>query len=211
MSSTNVEDFFPSTDPSAKTTDEPALVTGKKSKKRKSDNKAELDSLKKKARLYSKPEQWRSVSKYNEKRLSEFCEEHEWREQQHLYDTIFKFAHSMLGTFLDKMSGGNGFVREEIENDISLLHAIESEGATFVALLNNKVKLLALAAVDTVNGKRNQIAAEPVESVIEEENGTEEAEADCEEHQDMVGIHLADDTTTEKEADTMCEPENEQA
>ena len=111
----------------------------------------------------------------------------------------------MLGTFLDKMSGGNGFVREEIENDISLLHAIESEGATFVALLNNKVKLLALAAVDTVNGKRNQIAAEPVESVIEEENGTEEAEADCEEH-DMVGIDLADDeTTTGKEADTVCE------
>jgi hypothetical protein len=159
-----MDDFFPEHK-------EKAQVTNKK---RKAEKQPADDYLRNKARFYCTcPEQWRSVSRYSAERLSQFVQENEFKEQQHLQNQVFDFIQRGLGYLIDKFSGANGFVSEQIENDQSLRSAIQQEAGNFVSLLNNKVKLLALLATDTMTGKLNQNLQEPqiVEITQEIKNG----------------------------------------
>ena len=161
-----MDEFFPEAQQSAQ-------VTGKK---RKSEKQPIDEDLRNKARYYCTCiEQWRSVSRYSAERLVQFVQENEFREQQHLQNQVFDFAQRGLGYLIDKFSGGNGFVSEQIENDQSLRSAIVAEGGNFVSLLNNKVKLLALLATDTMTGKLNQKLREPqIEDITQEiKNGND--------------------------------------
>ena len=147
-----MEDFF-------KEDKEPAQQV---TKKRKLEKSPVDDDLRKRAQLYSTcPEQWRSVSRYSKEKLAQFVEENQFREQQQLQNTVFSFVQRALASGLDMISRGNGFVREQVENDQSLHTAIAAEGVNFIALLNNKVKLLALLSADVMTGKLNQQLKSP--------------------------------------------------
>ena len=147
---------------------ESAQVTNKK---RRAEKQPIDDDLRKRAQLYCVcPEQWRSVSRYSADRLAQFVQENEFKEQQHLQNQVFDFVQRGLAYLADKFSGGNGFVQHEIESDQSLRSAIVAEGGNFVSLLNNKVKLFSLMAVDTMTGKMNQRLREPqIEEIIAHE------------------------------------------
>ena len=147
-----MEDFF-------KEDKEPAQQV---TKKRKLEKSPVDDDLRKRAQLFCVcPEQWRSVSRYSKEKLAQFVEENQFREQQQLQNTVFSFVQRALATGLDMISRGNGFVREQVENDQSLHTAIAAEGVNFIALLNNKVKLLALLSADVMTGKLNQQLKSP--------------------------------------------------
>ena len=150
----------------------PVAVTTKKRKRMINvDETGEI--LKQKARLFAKtPEQWRSVSKYSAVRLKEYVEEHEHRQQQHLYETVFDFSHKILGLMLDKISKGDGYVQREIEADITIRQCIEMELQNWVQFLSNRYKAVACLGIDVVNGKKRQLLEAPV---IIEENGCNEA------------------------------------
>ena len=162
-----VEEFF-------STPDEPAQVAGTKKRKRQN---IQDDELKKKARLYCTcPEQWRVVSRYNPKRLGEFVEEQEFLKNRQLYDSIFGFAHRVIGLTMDALTAGDGHVQNEIESDVSLRQAIEFEGSKFVQYLSNKLKIFALISVDTFNGKQKEIALRPEVVEINEDTNREDPE-----------------------------------
>jgi hypothetical protein len=161
-----MDEFFPEHKESAQVTN----------KKRRAEKQPIDDDLRNKARFYCTcPEQWRSVSRYSAERLAQFVQENEFKEQQHLQNQVFDFVQRGLGYLIDKFSGANGFVSEQIENDQSLRSAIQAEAGNFVSLLNNKVKLLALLATDTMTGKLNQNLREPqiVEITQEIKNGND--------------------------------------
>ena len=81
----SVDDFFQTT-PEI----DPKQVTAGRKRKAATTTKENQTDLKKRARLYCKcPEQWRAVSRYNPKRLEEFCMEQEFMNQKELYDSIF--------------------------------------------------------------------------------------------------------------------------
>ena len=164
-----VNDFLPQ----ATTDAAPAVVTkGGKKRKRTEDDKTNTDELKKRARLFCKcPEQWRSVSKYNPKRLEEFVNEQTFSQDQVLYDGVFDFAHSMYALLLDKLSGGEGYVEQELKADVSLRQCIEVEMANVCQYLTNRYKLAALSTIDVTNAKRRQyLEAPPPDPVVEEIN-----------------------------------------
>ena len=156
-----MDEFFPEHKESAQVTN----------KKRRAEKQPIDDDLRKRAQLYCVcPEQWRSVSRYSADRLSQFVQENEFKEQQHLQNQVFDFVQRGLAYLADKFSGGGGYVQEQIENDQSLRSAIVAEGGNFVSLLNNKVKLFSLMAVDTMTGKMNQRLREPqIEEIIAHE------------------------------------------
>ena len=156
-----MEDFFPDNQ-------KPAHVT----KKRKAEKPLIDDELRKRAQLYCVcSEQWRSVSRYNKERLEQFVQDAQFREQQQLQTTVFSFVQRALATGLDMFSRGNGFVREEIQNDQSLQTAIQQEGSNFIALLNNKVKILSLLFADVASGKLNQQLKSPqIIEIAQEKN-----------------------------------------
>ena len=153
-----------------------------KVQKRKRDNAETNTELKQKARLYCRcPEQWKSVSRYSDQRLMEFVQEKQFDQQRHLYNTVFGFTHTLWALAMDIILKGNGFVKQQIENDLSLRHAIEEEGVNFVSFLNNRCKFMALTAVDCFNGKRQQLVSQPETIVIEESDdrsGEKAAELD---------------------------------
>ena len=121
------------------------------------------DELRQKARLICKcPQQWKSVSKYSTARLSEFVSEHEFAQQNNLHESLFGFVHDMWALCVDKMARGDGFVRNQIKNDLSLRAAFETEGQNFVQFLTNRYKIIALTAIDGFNGKKQQDEAQPV-------------------------------------------------
>ena len=155
-----MDEFFPEAQQSAQVT----------SKKRRAEKQPIDEDLRNKARFYCTcPEQWRSVSRYSAERLVQFVQENEFKEQQHLQNQVFDFVQRGLGYLIDKFSGGNGFVQHEIETDQSLRSAIQQEAGNFVSLLNNKVKLLALLATDTMTGKMNQKLQGPqIEDITQE-------------------------------------------
>ena len=156
-----MDEFFPEHKESAQVTN----------KKRRAEKQPIDDDLRNKARFYCTcPEQWRSVSRYSADRLAVFVQENEFQEQQHLQNQVFDFVQRGLAYLADKFSGGGGYVQEQIENDQSLRSAIVAEGGNFVSLLNNKVKLFSLMAVDTMTGKMNQRLREPqIEEIIAHE------------------------------------------
>ena len=146
------------------------------SKKRRAEKQPIDEDLRNKARYFCTcPEQWRSVSRYSAERLAQFVQENEFKEQQHLQNQVFDFVQRGLAYLADKFSGGGGYVQDQIENDQSLRSAIQAEGGNFVSLLNNKVKLFSLMAVDTMTGKMNQNLREPqIEDITQEiKNGND--------------------------------------
>ena len=74
---------------------------------------------------------------------------------------MFSFVQRALASGLDMFSRGNGFVREQIENDQALQTAIAAEGVNFIALLNNKVKIISLLFADVASGKMTQQLKSP--------------------------------------------------
>ena len=162
----SVDEFFDKSDDS--TSPVPQQVTTKK-RKRTAAADISTDDLKKRARLHCKcPEQWRSVSRYSQKRLEEFVNEQDFMQQQQLYESIFGFAHKLLGLVMDTVSQGNGHVSQEIEADLSLRRAIEQEGSAFVSFLSNRFRIVALTAVDTFHGKQKEIASRPQIEVLQD-------------------------------------------
>ena len=142
-----------------------------KAPKRKREHAETNTELRQKARLYCHcPQQWKSVSRYSDQRLMEFVQERQFEQQQHLYNTVFGFAHTLWALSMDIVLKGNGFVKQQIENDLSLRQAIEEEGVNFVSFLNNRWKFMALTAVDCFNGKRQQIVLQPEPIIVQEES-----------------------------------------
>lgn len=161
----------------SKHSEEAEVVTtkkAKKTKKRKPDNdgaepaaaaeqkETEEDTLRKKARFYVKsPEQWRVVCKYAPKRLEEFVQEKEFENKKEFQSSVLDGFHQIMACGIDKITGGEGHVREHILADISLRKALEEEGAEFVQYFSNKVKIAVLSVLDIANGKRQQFANGP--------------------------------------------------
>ena len=163
---TDIEQFFDN----STTTPEPQPVTASaRTKKRKKPTNDENHTLKKRARFFCKcPEQWRSVSRYSQQRMEQFVQEQEFMNDQAMYDSIFGFAHRVIALAMDTISRGDGYVRDEIEADVSLRQAIESEGSAFVQFLSNRFKIVALTTVDVFNGKRKEIENRPTATLVEE-------------------------------------------
>ena len=160
----DIEDFMYVGD-EKKVADVPAVSISKKRKKPSIDQSGR-DELKQQARLHcSCPQQWKSVSKYSQNRMTEFVLEKEFESQQALYDNIFGFAHQVLALAMDKVMFGNGFVQEEIESNTQIQQSIKQEFSNLTQFLNNRCKLLMLTGISAVNGKRAQLAAEPKETV----------------------------------------------
>ena len=163
MTDINVDQYM------AATTTQPQPVV--KALKRKREHAETNNELRQKARLYCQcPQQWKSVSRYSDQRLMEFVQEKQFDQQRHLYNTVFGFAHTLWALSMDIILKGNGFVKQQIENDLSLRDAIEEEGVNFVSFLNNRCKFMALTTVDCFNGKRQQLVSQPETIVIEESN-----------------------------------------
>ena len=101
--------------------------------------------------------------------MGEFCEEQEFLKNRQLYDSIFGFAHRLIGLTMDAITSADGHVQSEIEADMSLRQALEFEGSQFVQYLSNKLKIFALISVDTFNGKQKEIALRPEVVEINEE------------------------------------------
>jgi hypothetical protein len=162
--------------PKATVSEEKITVTTKKRKKAES-NKQDTTELKARARLFCKsPEQWRSVSKKSHDALKVWLEDQEFNQQTCLHQSIFSFAHQLYSLVVDKITLGNEHVRIELENDLTLRHAIEVEGQQFASLMNNKMKIITLTLVDIFNGKKNQTLHEPRVVEILEVNGDEQIE-----------------------------------
>jgi hypothetical protein len=167
--------------------DPPVKVT--KKRKTTADRSSDHDALIKRARLHCKcPEQWKTVSRYNSKRLEEFVQEQDFMNSQQLYESIFGFAHRLLGLLMDTITKADGHVQREIENDLSLRHAIEQEGSLFVNFLTNRFKIAALTTIDTFNGKQLDIKSRPAYV---------EADEDCETN-NMDGQDIREQATSEE-------------
>lgn len=120
----------------------------------------EDQDLRKRARFFcSSPEQYKVVAKYNLSKLKEWVQDAEFRQKKELAQTVFDTAHRFLAAGLDKLTRGDGFVESQILNDLTLRQSIEEEGYEYLAYVENKVRLLVLTVLDTVNGKRLQIRA----------------------------------------------------
>jgi hypothetical protein len=139
----------------------PELTPVVKDKKRKKPSDDDSEN-RKKARLYcSCPAEWTAISKYNPKRLQEFIDEKEFLESKNLHNSVFSFVHKAVAHMLDFLSKGDGFVHDEVMNDLSLRTALENEGSNFVNLLNNKCKIIALSSANVYHGKSKQKVDKP--------------------------------------------------
>ena len=156
---------------------EVVVAQGKKKKRKlekKEDEKDEERETKEKARLYcSCSEQWVVISKYSAQKLKEWVELKEFDNQKKLNETIFSFVHSAIAYAFDLVLRGESFIKQEIENDVSLRHSLEIEAGNWATLLSNKLKIGCLLSVDSANGKMRQRQENKSQCIITEveENG----------------------------------------
>ena len=198
MTDLNVEDYMGKI-----SVDKKPTPVNKKRKRSTTKTDSENNELRSKARFYCNcPEQWRSVSKYSEKRMIDFVHEREFNDEQNLHDNIFNFAVSILGTSLDIILKGNSHIKNEIESDESLKQAIRQEGCRFVSFLNNRFKIISLTAIDVFNGKQKQKLLDPPPETIEEIiiNGDHEGANDSSKGQQNMDREDVIFTTTTSES-----------
>lgn len=211
----DVEEFF-GHDQKHQEDQEAQVAQPKSSKKRKhkadkatnADAKAEKvkaqheedQELRKRARfLCASPEQYRIVAKYGTQKLKEWVQDKEFEQKKALAQTVFDAVHRILAVGLDKITQGDGFVESQILADLTLRQSIEEEGIEYLSLLQNKVRILVLSFVDTVNAKRIQWQAEGVGgggrggcSIVEEtsqsgDSSTSQAPQEAEDGEDLEG------------------------
>ena len=153
--------------------EKPTKVTGKKRKHEKEEDLTELRAIAKS--FCSCPEQWKSVSRYKKERLQEFVDAKNFERDQAMRETVFSSLHKLFAFGLDLVSRGDGHVREQIENDLSLRDALEQECGSLLKYLTNKSKIVFLTTTDTINGKMIQRQSEPViETYVDESNEVSE-------------------------------------
>ena len=68
-------------------------------------------------------------------------------------ETVFSSLHKLYAFGLDLVSRGDGHVREQIENDLSLKDSLEQECSSLLKYLTNKSKIAFLTTTDVVKGK----------------------------------------------------------
>ena len=143
-------------------------VTGKKRKAEKEENLDELRAIAKS--FCSCPEQWKSVSRYKKERLQEFVDAKNFERDQAMRETVFSSLHKLYAFGLDFFSRGGGFVRQQVENDLSLRDALEQECSSLLKYLTNKSKIAFLTTTDLVQGKVVQKQSEPVIQHVDDES-----------------------------------------
>ena len=152
--------------------EKPTKVTGKKRKAEKEENLDELRAIAKS--FCSCPEQWKSVSRYKKERLREFVDAKQFERDQAMRETVFSSLHKLYAFGLDLVSRGDGHVREQIENDLSLRDALEQECGSLLKYLTNKRKIAFLTTTNVVQGKVVQKQSEPTIEYVDESNEARE-------------------------------------
>ena len=156
---TDMNTFMATEQPQSLT--ETANPEKKNRKKRKKpynrDDDHDMVELRKKAKsLCSCYEQYKSISKYKKDRLKDWIEQKSFDKDAALRNNIFDFVHRTYAAVMDIVSKGEGYVKERLENDISLRTAIEDEGRDLVKYLSNKTKILVLSTTGVCEGKIQQ-------------------------------------------------------
>ena len=154
----DVQNFLHTRNDDPEITVVPTTATKKRKKEIPANKEAEREQLRKKARFHCAcPEQWKSVSRYSNQRLTEFIENKEYEMDKSMQGSVFDFLHKTLALVLDRGGKGGGYIQEQILSDDVLRKAIEYEGCQFIKYLNNKMKILCLSIADVAEGKRTQM------------------------------------------------------
>lgn len=109
--------------------------------------------------LSSGLEEWASLATLDSAALRAFCTKKSYENHQKTAGCVVQAIHHVFSETLDKLVKGEGYVSQELRNDISLAEAIHQEGVQFFFhLLNNKLRIGVLTLVDVINGKKRQRA-----------------------------------------------------
>ena len=159
MHAEDIEAFFPkpTSDDKKNNSDQKEETTKSKPSKRKRDDdqEDEKEQIRKQCKYYcGSPAEWNIVRKYKFERQKEYVEEKRFLEEKQLSETVFNATHNCLGVVLDYVTQGDGYVENEIKNDLSLRHAIEEEFQNILYLFNNKIKILFLTSIDELQHVR---------------------------------------------------------
>ena len=73
---------------------------------------------------------------------------------------MFSSFHKLHAFGLDFFSRGEGYVREQIENDLTLRDALQQECGAILQYLNNKSRIVFLSTCDAINRKMIQKQSE---------------------------------------------------
>lgn len=128
-------------------------------KKRKAtEDVPDMEAVRKEARSYcADPEECQKVSGYSHKKLISFIDEKKFLLERELKLTISAGLHQFLGHSLDAVIRGDGYVRDEIHNDLSLKSSIETELNNFTSFISNRYRILLLTFLDAMNGKKRAL------------------------------------------------------
>ena len=165
-------DSFQKIDPPAQP--EPAPKETKKANRKRKVEQDETDMRRVARRYCASIEEWNEVKNLSAAKLEDFCHEKEFINEKKLNTSIIAAIHNGIGLVLDKLTRGNGYVYEEITNDLTLRAAIEEEGVEWLQYITNRVRIALLSTIDTINGKRIQRQNEPADPIIEEEEEEKE-------------------------------------
>ena len=169
-------------------------------KKRKKNDQAkkksdEREDLRKRAKFHCAcPEQWRTVSKYSNQRLQDFIENKQYEMDKSMQESVFSFIHKSVAIVLDMVGKADGHIEERVLNDLSLRESIEYEMVEIIKILNNKVKIATLCAIDFVEGKRDHMKTLPSPIQIKDVSNN-----DSEENKVLLEDSVFDQTRGEEE------------
>ena len=178
-------------------------VTGKKRKAEKEENLDELRAIAKS--FCSCPEQWKSVSRYKKERLQEFVDSKNFERDQAMRETVFSSLHKLYAFGLDFFTRGNGYVKEQVENDLSLRDALEQECGALLQYLTNKSKIVFLTSTDVLQGKVIQKQSEPVIQHVDDEynEASEIVVGEAPDHSSMEAEPVAEEGEAEEDQERL--------
>lgn len=166
-------------------------------KKRKKDDDDEARALKHKAKYYCRdPKEWRIVSKYSKDKLETYLSDQEFLSAAKIAEQISSFTQNFYAMVLDKVTKSDGYVEQEIKNDLTLRDAISRELVEYVKHITNRFQIAIFSTVNVINGKRKQQANGSASSQNGQLNSQSEG-ANVDEFRDGVSPEIVDEDRSE--------------
>jgi hypothetical protein len=129
----------------------PETIPSKKRKAKEDDD--EVETLRSEAKnLCPDGETWSKVSKYKKAKLQSWISDQKFALDRRTADEVTRKLVHLGGSLLDRIFKGQGFVQEALCEDRELQLALQIEAYPLLKILNNKMRVLFLAASDVARG-----------------------------------------------------------
>jgi hypothetical protein len=120
------------------------------------DQNERQTALHKACHFCASADEFKQVARLRTPELQAWLEQKAYENYKEVAQSLVRALHYGLAQVADRVSRGDGYVADQIANDLTLAQAIHMEGSSLFKYINNRMRILLLLSIDVFEGKKKQ-------------------------------------------------------